>query len=789
MIRNFFIVAIRNLWRNRFFSTINMMGLSIGMASSILILLWIRNEVSFDRFYAKEDRLFMIYNRDKIDGEVIAWPATPKILGPTLKNEFPEVDETVRVRQTNFLFTVGDKHLNLPGNFADSNFLSLFSFPLLEGNPATALNNLHQIVITESMAKKLFGKQDAMGKILRIDSAENFTVTGILKELPANTRFRFDYLLPWSYMTKLGWDDNYWQNNSVETYITLKPGVSEEAFNKRFQNVTINHTKGDKQISQTELFLHPAAKWHLYSRFENGKIAGGQIEIVRYFFIIAGFLLLIACINFMNLSTARSEKRAKEVGIRKVVGAPKIYLILQFLGESVLISAFAGMLALVIVQLCLGSFNQLVNKNLIIDFKNPGYWISGIGFILLTGFIAGSYPAFYLSSVKPAKVLMGSFKVANTLITPRKLLVVIQFTFAIVLIISTIIVQHQIQFARNRDSGYAKDRLVYCYIQGDLDKNYSLIRNELISSGAAVGVVRTNGPITRHWSSTWGIEWTGSNETDKKVDFNLLSADVDFVKTIGVKLVQGRDINIREYGTDSNAIILNETAVKMMHVKDPIGLTVKINGNYHVVGVIKDFILESPYQSIQPLLIMGPAAGGFYILNYKLNPARTVAEDMRLAESVFKKYNSSYPFEYYFVDEEYAAKFDNEKRSGSFAALFAGLAIFISCLGLFGLASYMAENRIKEIGVRKVLGASVTNITTLLSKDFLKPVLLSFLIASPLAWLAMSKWLQSYAYRIDISWWIFGMAGVLSILIALLTVSIQSVRAAMENPVKSLRSE
>src|SRR5450432_4556499 len=452
MIRNFLLVAIRNLRRNKIFSTINILGLSIGMASSILILLWIQNEVSFDRFHAKGDRLFLIYNLDKIDGEVLAWPATPKILGPTLKADFPEIDEAVRIRQTNFLFTVGDKHLNLPGNFTDSDFLTMFSFPLLQGNPKTALNDDHKIVITESMAIKLFGNADPMGKIVRIDSINNFTVTGILKKFPSNTAFHFDYLLPWSYMKKLGWDDNYWGNNSVESYITLKPGVSEEIFDKRIQDVTINHTKGTQSVSETKLFLHPAAKWHLYSKFENGKVSGGQIDIVRLFFIIACFLLGIACINFMNLSTARSEKRAKEVGIRKVVGAQKNSLVSQFLGESVLIAFLAGLLALMIVQLCLPAFSTLTEKQLHIDYGNIYFWIAGISFVLFTGVLAGSYPAFYLSAFQPVKVLKGTFKAAQAAINPRKVLVVLQFTFAIILIISTIIVQKQIRYAEDRDS-------------------------------------------------------------------------------------------------------------------------------------------------------------------------------------------------------------------------------------------------------------------------------------------------------------------------------------------------
>lgn len=471
------------------------------------------------------------------------------------------------------------------------------------------------------------------------------------------------------------------------------------------------------------------------------------------------------------------------------MGAAKASLIGQFLGESILISLLAGILAIIIVQISLSSFNLLVNKRLFIDFGNSWFWISGIGFILLTGIIAGSYPAFYLSSFKPASVLKGSIKGAHALVSPRKMLVVLQFTFAIILIICTIIVKHQIQYGQERDAGYKKDNLLYTFMQGDIDKNYELIRNELLNSGAAIGVTRTSGPMTMHWSDSWGFEWPGSTEADKKLDFTVLGADADFVKTMGVKLLQGRDINIRSYRTDSFAVLLNEAAVKVMRIKNPIGQPLKVNGQtWHVIGIIKDFILESPYQSVSPMVIAGPASG-FYVLNFKLNPVHTVTGNIRKAEQIFKKYNPSYPFEYNFVDEEYAAKFQNEKRTGNLAALFAGLTIFISCLGLFGLATYMAENRIKEIGIRKVLGASVAGITTLLSKDFLKPVMLSLIIASPVAWWAMSEWLETYKYRISIEWWVFALAGFLSVLIALLTVSFQSIKAAIANPVKSLRSE
>ncbi len=790
MLKNYFKIAFRNLLRNKGFTAINISGLAIGMASAVLILLWIQNEVSYDRFHEKKDRLYQVYNRDKFNGELHAWGNTPKIMGPTIRHDYPDVEGVARLNNANFLFTIDNKHFNSSGQFTDPDFLTMFSFPMLKGNAKTALNADYSIVLTQKEAIKLFGTEDAIGKVIRIDSTDNFTVTGVLKDLPNNTRFDFEYLLPWSYMKRIKYDDDHWGNNSVYTYVLLKPNVSEAAFDTKFKNITIEHTKGPDQ-STTTVFLHPATKWRLYSKSENGQLVGGRVEIVKLFGIIAAFILLIACINFMNLSTARSEKRAKEVGIRKVVGAQKGSLVAQFIGESVLLAFLAGIVAILIVALSLHSFNHLVQKELYIDFTNGYYWLFALLFIIFTGLIAGSYPAFYLSSYKPVKVLKGTFKAANALVTPRKILVVMQFTFAIVLIICTIIVEHQINYAQQRDAGYAKDNLVYTFMQGDLDKNYSLIKQELLSSGAAVAVAKTSAPMTQHWSDSWGYQWQGSTKEDEKADFNVYSTEADFVKTMGLKIIQGRDIDIKAYPTDSFAMLVNETAVKTLRFKNPIGQVIKGNGpdaGWHIVGVIKDFILESPYQPVQPMLVQG-AGGWFNIVNIKLNPANSVTTNLAKAEQIYKKYNSQYPFDYKFYDEEYATKFEDEQRTGTLAGLFAGLTIFISCLGLFGLATYMAENRIKEIGVRKVLGASVANITTLLSTDFLKLVIISFIIASPVAWWAMYKWLQSYSYRISIQWWVFALAGVLSVVIAILSVSYQAIRAAVANPTRSLRSE
>jgi putative ABC transport system permease protein len=529
-------------------------------------------------------------------------------------------------------------------------------------------------------------------------------------------------------------------------------------------------------------------RWRLYSNFKGAVEDGGRIEFVKLSAIIAAFILLIACINFMNLNTARSEKRAKEVGIRKVVGARKGGLIGQFLGESILLSFFAALLAIGLVELSLSAFNQITDKKLDIHLGSAGLWLLILGFVFLTGILAGSYPAFFLSSFQPVKVLKGGFKKVNALVTPRKILVVLQFSFAILLIICTIIVQQQINHASDRDTGYDKNNLIYQFLTGDIEKNYALIKSELIATGAASSVTKTSSPLTQGWSDSWGFEWQGKDPNDK-TDFDRYSADEDFLKTTGLQLVTGRDLNLKKFITDSSAMILNESALKVMKFKEPIGQIVKDNDiQWHVIGVIKDFILRSPYTPTHPMIIEG-GKGFFNVVHIKLSNLQPTSKSLKQAESIFKKYNPEFPFEYHFIDEEYARKFQDEKRTAVLAAFFSGLTIFISCLGLFGLATYMAETRIKEIGVRKVLGASVTGITFLISKDFLRLVFISFLIAVPVAWWSMATWLKNYPYRVSIHWWVFALAGGISFLIALVTISYQAIRAALANPVNSLRAE
>lgn len=786
MLKNYLKVALRNLWKNKGFSLINITGLAIGMASAILILLWISNEVAYEQFHEKKDRIYEAWNRSEFSGKLHCWNTTPKVLAAALQKDLPEVEHTVRVNWSNsYLFSVGDKRIMMRGNAVDSDFLQMFSFPLLKGDALTALNENYSIVLTASLARTLFGKEEAMGKTIRIDNKDNFTVTGILKDLPTNTRFNFNYLLPWSYLRHRGEDDQNWGNNSTRTYVLLKPNTTLASVAPKIKDFKLRYDSSDRKW---EMFLYPMSRWRLHSSFNGGVEEGGKIEFVRLFGIIAAFILLIACINFMNLSTARSEKRAKEVGIRKVVGAPKGALISQFIGESVLLALVAGVIALVIVQISLPGFNQLTNKKLVVGYDSPWFWLAGLAFVCLTGLLAGSYPAFFISSFQPVKVLRGTFKAANALITPRKVLVVLQFSFAILLIICTIIVKQQIDHARDRESGYNKSDLIYHFITGDISKNYELIRQELLSSGTAVSVCKTSSPLTESYSDTWGFEWEGKALNDK-TDFYRFCANEGLVATAGLQLVKGRDFNLKEYPTDSTAMLLNESAVKVMHFKQPIGQLIKDdNITWHVVGVIKDFIMESPYYPTSPMVVEG-SKGWFSTLNIKLNAKNPTAQNLKKAEAIFKRYNPEYPFEYYFVDEDYARKFEDEKRTGTLTALFAGLTIFISCLGLFGLATYTAENRIKEIGVRKVLGASVTGIATLLSKDFLKLVLVSFVIAAPLAAWAMYKWLQGYPYRVELRWWVFVLAGFLSMLIAVLTVSYQAIKAAVANPAKNLRTE
>jgi len=786
MFKNYLKIAWRNLLRNKSFSLLNIVGLSIGLAVTALILIWINFEIGFDQFHEKKDRIYQVYNEYPIDGEIWTWNSTPKIMGPTIKKDYPEVEGVSRYNyEDTFLFSVDEKRIKSTGTIVDPDFLNMFSFPLIEGNINTVLEDVNSVVITETFAKKLFGDEPAVGKLVKVDNADSFKVSGILEDLPNNSEFNFEFLMPWAYLKQKGWSDTHWGNNSIATYVMLKEGTNYETFSKKIKTLRSAY---DKDSPDMVTFLYPFTRAHLYSEFENGKEVGGHIDVIRLFGIIAIIILIIACINFMNLSTARSEKRAKEVGIRKVIGAERKALVGQFLGESILISFLAAILALLIVLLALPSFSTLIDKPLSLNIMSIRFWLLALGTIMFTGILAGSYPALYLSGFKPSSVLKGTFIKIKSPVTPRKVLVVLQFSSAIILITASLIVTQQLNKVQDRQTGYSKNNLIYTIMEGDVEKNYSLIKEELLATGIAESITKTNSPITETWSNSWGIEWKGKSE-DNMTLIHRFPADEAVAKTMGLEIIAGRDLDLKAYPTDSTAAIVNESMVALMNFEEPIGQTVKDNGvDWHIVGVVKDFIMNSPFQKVEPMIIEG-ARAWFNVIHIKFNEELKTTESLAGTEAVFRKYNPEYPFNYEFVDQVYAKKFDSEKRTGQLVSLFTLLTIFISCLGLFGLASYMAENRIKEIGIRKVLGASVQSITTLLSKDFLKLVFISIVLAVPVSWYFMSKWLEDFAYRITISWWTFALAGIVALAIALLTVSYQAIKAAIMNPVKSLRTE
>ncbi len=786
MIRNYFKIAWRNLLRNKSFSVINISGLAVGMASALLILLWIHHEVSYDNFHTQKDRLYQAWNQYTTDGVTRSWKVTPKPMAAAIREDYPEVEHTTRITSIPPVkIDFGDKNFYGRGKIVDSTFLEMFTFPVLKGDVATPLHDVSSIVLTEKLAETIFGESDPIGQIVRLDNTDNFKVSAVVQAPPTNSEFEFEFLLPWAYMRQTGADDQNWQNNSVQTYVLLKENASLTTLAPKIKML---REKYDKGYPDMETFLYPLSRWHLYATFENGQESGGRIEIVRLFGLIAGFLLVVACINFMNLSTARSEKRSREVGIRKVAGAQRTSLVTQFLGESLLLAVIAGILALILVLVALPAFNELVGKRLAVDLTDPMFWLFWAGFIGVTGLLAGSYPALYLSSFKPVSAFKGRHKASNTLVTPRKVLVVGQFTFAIVLIIATVIVRQQIQNAQDRASGFEKNNLVYHFTEGESAHNYKLIKEELLASGTALSMTMTSSPVTEDWSNTWDIGWKGKHPNDRTVVIRYFADDA-VAQTLGLQLLAGRDFDLRNFPADSSAALLNESAVKHMGFKEPIGQIITDMGrDWHVIGVIKDFIINSPYHPSEPMYI-GGAAGFFNVMHIKLNGANPTQRNIASLESIFKKFNPQYEVNYRFADEQYARKFEDEKRTGTLATLFALLTIVISCLGLFGLSSYMAENRTKEIGVRKVLGASVLSITVLLSKDFLKLVSAAFAIAAPVAWWVMHSWLADFPYRINIHWWVFAFAGISAILIALITVSYQAIKVAVANPVKALRSE
>lgn len=788
MFQNYFKTAIRNLIRNKVFSTINIVGLALGMTCSLLIFLWVQDERSYDNFHANSDQLYKVIIHDKNkDGSISgSMDATPGILADALKKEIPEITYAATVGWENDqLFAVGNKVSREKGRAVGEDFFQMFSFPLSQGDTKTALSTKDKIVLSQNLAEKYFGKENPIGKIVRIDDKRDFIVSAIAKNVPENSSIRFDFVI----QVKTLFEDNPWMiagwdHFGPATYVMLHKNVSAEKVNAKISSFLSMHDKKDDDKSMSfQLYKDN----YLYSRFTKGVADGGRIEYVRLFSIIAIFILLIACINFMNLATARSVKRAKEVGIRKVVGAAKSMLIKQFMGEAMLTTFIAVIVAIILAMICMPLFNTFTQKKLAVPISDPSFIITVIGFTIVTGFIAGSHPALFMSSLSPIKVLKGALRFKPGAASFRKGLVIFQFTLSIILIICTIIVYRQMNYVQTKNLGLDRENVIYLPLEGSLAKNSITYKNEIIQSGNIENVAFCSNPPTNAGMWSQNISWEGKAPNDK-TGFVEMDANYDFIKTMKIQLNEGRDFS-PAFGEDSSNYLVNETAVKIMKMKNPIGQTFSHQGKKgKIIGVMKDFHMFSLHDPIAPVFIefQSQFDAGIAIVRTKAGKTKATLSTL---EAVSKKINPTYPFDFIFADDLFNQQYKSEMLVGTLANIFASLAIFISCLGLFGLAMFMAEQRTKEISIRKVVGASIASIVTLLSKEFVQLVMVAFIIAAPISWWAMHKWLNDFAYRVDINWWIFILAGFIALLIALITISFNAIKAAVANPVKSLRTE
>jgi ABC-type antimicrobial peptide transport system permease subunit len=787
MIKNYLKTAWRNLVRNRLYSVINIGGLAIGMAVSFMLLLYVYNEFSFDKFNTNSDRLYEVLRNQPSNGELMTGTATPIPLAPALIKDFPELDKVARTNGGyNVLINFKTQGLKLRTMAADPAFLDMFSFDFLYGNKKTALTDPSGIVLTESGAKALFGRMNPVGQVIKMNNKYPMKVSAVLKDNPANSSFNFKALISWqtleaeqSYVRTSGWG-----NYSFTTYVMLKPGISPASVNSKIKYIVKRYDPINKENT---MFLYPFVRLHLYSDFKNGINTGGRIDSVKLFLFLAIGILIIACINFMNLSTARSERRAREVGVRKAVGARRLALVQQFMGESLLMAFLSFLLALVLINLLIPYFNDIIDLNLKVPYGNIWAWAGALAVTIFTGLVAGSYPALFLSSFNPVKVLKGRIMATKATIRPRQALVVLQFTFAVCLILSSIFIYKQISYIKSRPVGYNRNGLIELPAEGAMYRRFENFRRDAINAGAITDGALTSMSIANNYSSTWGITWQGQLPGEDKLPIDQLVGTYHMVATFGLKLTEGRDFSVA-YPSDTVAIMLNQAAVKLMRFKQPLGQIVKYQGrDCKVVGVVENFVWGSPYEPVKPAII------GFNDwknnIALRLNPAKSISASIGIIQAIYKKYNPEYSFEYKFTDEEFSKKFYSEKLLGTMSALFTCLAIVISCLGLFGLASFSAEQRRKEIGIRKVLGASTGNLWFNLSQEFVRLVIISFIAGSAISWYYIHQWLSKYTYHTTLSIWVFIATMLISLTICLLTVSWQAIKAALTNPVNNLRSE
>lgn len=801
MYKSYLKIGWRNFIGNKGYSLINVGGLATGISVVILIGLWIYDEVSYDKNFPNYNRIARVVQNQTINGEIQTWFSQAMQLGPELQTAYGNNFEHVITASfpEDIKLSVGTKSLVKTGSYMEPGVTDMLTLNITRG-AHNGLVSLNSILLSQSTAKALFGYDDPIDKLIRVNNNLDVKVTGVYEDFPRNSSFsNLEVIMPWQLLVKSAELEKRvsWGNSWFQCFVQIAEKADMKSVSLAIKDAKLKRVLAQDNNNarfRPELFLHPMSRWRLHSEFENGVSVGGGIKNVRMLGAIGGVVLLLACINFMNLSTARSEKRAKEVGIRKSVGSARSHLISQFFTESLIVALISFVLSILIVLIALPWFNGVSGKRLGILWTTPAFWLASTGFVVVTGLVAGSYPALFLSSFQPIKVLKGTLSVGRFSSIPRKVLVVVQFTVSVTLIISTIVIFRQIRFAQNRPLGYAINGCITVPIKSrEMMKHYDALRDELTKTGAVEEMAASESAITDTYVTNSGFDWTGK-EPDNVEEFVTVGVTHDFGKVIGWQIIEGKDFS-SEIASDSVAFIINEAAAKLIGMKNPVGEVIKWNNNgeWKIIGVVKDMVTQSPYAYIKPMLFFIKSSKvpfiNFNVIEIKLNPSVDAGESMAKIASVFKKYDPDNAFEYRFADEEFGKKFNEEKRIGNLAFVFTVIAIFISCLGLFGLASFVAEQRTKEIGIRKVIGASVVELWKMLSADFIILVVIASVAAIPIAYYLMERWLRGYEYRTEISWWIFVVTSASAVLITLMTVSFQAIKAARMNPTKSLRSE
>lgn len=790
----YFKIAWRNLVKNKGYSAINIGGLTIGMAVAVLIGLWIQDELSYNKYHKNYGRIAQVMQHASFNGTVESQESNPALMGPALKARYGSNFKYVVQAswEGGQLLTVGNKPFNKNGIFMDADGPEMLSLEMLKGT-RQGLKEPYSILLSASAAKTLFGDEDPMNKIIKLNRTNEIKVTGVYKDLPDNTTFNnLKVILPWDlWLTVNKWATEMkdpWGSNFSQTFVQVADNADMNKVSAKIANIKMDNVGPEEKRYKWKVFLQPMSRWNLYNEFKNGVNKGGNIRYVWLFGLVGIFVLILACINFMNLSTARSEKRAKEVGIRKTIGSLRWQLIRQFIAESYVVVFFSFILAIAVVSLLLPLFNDIAGKKMMMPWSNMYFWIAGALFMLVTGLLAGSYPAFYLSSFKPLKVLKGTFKGGRNAALPRQILVVLQFTVSVMLIIGTIIVYQQIQHAKDRPIGYTRHGLINMGLEKEIKEHFDAVKTALKNTGAIEDMAASNSPLTGVWNTNGGFDWEGK-DPNLGVDFPNNKVSYDYGKTVKWDIREGRDFSMA-FATDSAAFIINESAAKFLGFKEPVGKILKWNDHpFTIIAVVKDIMQESPFYPVRPTLYHIGNYEDMFNLIIRLNPNKSVSSSIAAIEKTIKKYTPDIPFDYKFVDETFGSKFSAEERIGKLSSYFAILAVFISCLGLLGMSGFVAEQRTKEIGIRKVLGASVVNLWRLLSLEFVVLVLLACIIAIPIAYYYLDNWLTNYDYRIKIGWNVFVLASAMALIITLLTVSFLTIKAALANPVESLRTE